>query len=353
MNSLPWCPENTKQALEKLIRATTAPIRKVFRARIILLAMQGNCHSVITRLLNTSYATVRKWIKRFNQNPVLESLEDAKRSGRPHIIPSIAKCEIIKFACSDVKMINPDFGNTWTINNLQKCVKKSTGVSVSRSEISRILNSKDLKPHKVKMWLHSPDPCFQEKVTAISSLYLNPPSDGVVLCVDEKSGMQALERKRSLSSNGTIRLDYEYKRHGTQSLIAGYEPITGKIFGHCGKTRKKEDIMRFMEEVAIRYPKQRVYVIWDNLNIHHGYRWYEFNKRHGNRFCFVYTPVHGSWVNQIEIWFGILQKRLLKNSSIESEEILRNMVLNFIDKWNALDCHPFKWQFRGYIRKAA
>jgi len=94
-------------------------------------------------------------------------------------------------------------------------------------------------------------------------------------------------------------------------------------------------------------------VIWDNLNIHHGYRWYEFNQKHGNRFCFVYTPVHGSWVNQIEIWFGILQRRVLKNSSIESEEILRNMVLNFIDKWNKMDCHPFKWQFRGYIRKVA
>jgi transposase len=353
MNDRPALPENTKQELEKLVRATTSPIRAVFRARIILLAMEGNNYSKIVSFLNTSFATVRKWIKRFNQNPDLESLNDAQRSGRPLTIPAIAKCEIIKFACSDVKSVNLGSGNTWTIKTLQKCVEKSTGVSLSKSEVSRILNHRDLRPHKMKMWLHSPDPFFQEKVTKICSLYLHPPTDGVVLCIDEKSGMQAIERKRSLSPNGMIRLDYEYKRHGTQSLIACFEPNTGKVFGHCGKTRKKEDILNFMEGVAVRYPNQKVYVIWDNLNIHHGYSWYEFNKRHGNRFHFIYTPVHGSWINQIEIWFGILQRRVLKNSSIKSEEDLRMRVFNFIDEWNKIDCHPFKWQFRGYNREAA
>jgi len=350
---LPAELRNVKDALEKLVRATTTQIRIVFRARIVLLALQGEHPLAIVRILKTTLGTVRKWIRRFHQHPVLESLKDAPRSGRPLVIPAVVKCEVMKFACSDVRTTGSDVENTWTIRALQKCVKKSTGIFVSKSEINRILNHKGLRPHKVKMWLHSPAPFFQEKVTRISSLYLNPPSDGVVLCIDEKSGMQAIERKRSLSSNGTVRLDYEYKRHGTQSLIAGFEPASGKVFGHCGKTRKKEDILNFMEEVAVRYPDQKVYVVWDNLNIHHGYRWYEFNKNHGNRFCFIYTPVHGSWVNQIEIWFGILQRRVLKNSSIESEEDLRKRVLDFIEKWNKEDCHPFKWQFRGYNRKAA
>jgi len=351
-NTLPAVLESIREALEKLIRASKTQVRIVFRARIVLLAMQGDRPSAIAQILKTTLGTVRKWLKRFYQHPALESLEDAPRSGRPLIVPAIAKCEVIKFACSDARTITLEAENTWTIRALQKSVEKSTGISISKSEISRILHHKELRPHKVKMWLHSPDPFFQTKVTKICSLYLNPPSDGVVLCVDEKSGMQAVERKRSLSSNGTVRLDYEYKRHGTQSLIAGFEPGSGKVFGHCGKTRKKEDIMCFMEEVAIHYPNQKVYIIWDNLNIHHGYRWYEFNKRHGDRFCFVYTPVHGSWVNQIEIWFGILQRQVLKNSSINSEEVLRNRVLDFIDKWNKTDCHPFKWQFRGYNQKA-
>jgi len=136
-------------------------------------------------------------------------------------------------------------------------------------------------------------------------------------------------------------------------LIAAFETKTGKVFGRCGKTRKKEDLMEFMEKVAERYPEGEVYVIWDNLNIHHGYRWYEFNKRHGERFHFTYTPIHGSWINQIEIWFGILQKKVLKYGSFQSEKELKDKVEQYIDHWNQKECHPFKWQFRGYHEKAA
>lgn len=339
-------------ALQKIVRASTSPQRLVFRARIILLASEGKNNWSICKLLNTSLPTVKKWITRFNRDPKLTALADAPRSGRPHVIPALAKCEVVKFACSDIKNIDP-IANAWTIKRLQACVKQHNGISLSKSEISRILNDKNLRPQRVKMWLHSPDPLFREKVNTIASLYLTPPSDAVVLCIDEKSGMQALERKRSISSRGELRADHEYKRHGTQTLIASFEPATGKIFGQCGKTRKAEDIVRFMEEIAMRYPNQDIYVIWDNLNIHHGYRWYQFNQRHGKRFHFVYTPVHGSWVNQIEIWFGILQRKLLKNNSFASEEQLRNAVLQFIDDWNALDAHPFAWQFRGYMKEAA
>jgi len=104
--------------------------------------------------------------------------------------------------------------------------KESTGIFISKSEISRILNHKHLRPHKVKMWLHSADPLFQQKVNAISALYLHPPCDGVVLCIDEKSGMQAIERKRSLSANGEVRIDHEYKRNGTQTLSARSAPLS-------------------------------------------------------------------------------------------------------------------------------
>ena len=348
-----FLPTDVKKSLTKITRASTSPIRQVFRARIILLTEEGKSPSEILPLLNTTFLTVRKWINRFRADPTIDSLEDAYRSGRPHCIPTIAKCEVMKFACSDIKSTGEDFGNTWTLSHLQKCVKRSTGVLLSKSEISRILNSKDLRPHKVQMWLHSPDPCFQQKVDVISSLYLDPPADAVVLCIDEKSGMQAIEQERTVTVSGVVRVDCEYKRHGTQTLIAGFEPKTGKVFGRCGKTRKKEDIMDFMEEVANRYPEQEVYIIWDNLNIHHGYRWYEFNQKHGNRFHFVYTPVHGSWMNQIEVWFGILQRKVLKNGSFLSEEELKAQVLDFVAYWNEESCHPFKWQFRGYLKKAA
>lgn len=322
-----------------------------FRAMIILMSGEGKTNSAIAQTLSTSLKTVRKWIVRFNQDPCLGSLEDASRSGRPPVVPAIAKCEIVKFACCDVKEIFPK-KNVWTIASLQECVQQSTGFLLSKSEVNRILNHKHLRPHKVKMWLHSADPLFKQKVNKIAQLYLDPPLDGVVLCIDEKSGMQAIERKRSVSKNGKIRLDHEYKRNGTQTLIAAFEPQSGNVFGSCRKTRKKEDIMEFMEEIARRHPEGKVYVIWDNLNIHHGYRWYEFNKRHGERFYFFYTPIHGSWVNQIEIWFGILQKKVIKYNSFSSEEELKSQVEKYIKYWNEEEKHPFKWQFRGYQEAA-
>lgn len=351
----PLC-KDTQKNLKKIANAYTSPGNLSFRVRIILLASEGKTHGEISRSLKTSLKTVAKWINRFNLNPSITTLRDAYRSGRPPIIPSLVKCEVVKFACSDIKSANVPFTNTWTIKALQKCVKDSTGVLVSRSEINRILNHKDLRPHKVKMWLHSPDPFFKKKVNKIASLYLTPPDNAIVLCVDEKSGMQAIERKRSLAPKHEgceVRLDYEYKRHGTQTLIAAFNPKSGHIFGRYGKSRKKEDIMSFMEELALKYPFQQVYIIWDNLNIHHGYSWYEFNQRHGKRFHFVYTPVHGSWVNQIEVWFGILQRKVLKNSSFKSEEELRGAVLEYIKHWNRQECHPFKWQFRGYQEEVA
>ena len=356
MKPLFYLPEETEKELEKIVRASTSPIRQVFRARIILMAKKGKSCSSISRDLQTTTTTVGKWVDRFNREPSLKSLEDATRSGRPLTIPAEAKCEVIKFACSDVRMQAPGAGNIWTIKSLQECVRKHTGIEMSRSEISRILNHEDLKPHKVKMWLHSPDPLFKDKVNKISSLYLNPPHDAIVLCIDEKTGMQALERKRSVSPKSKmsmVRIDSEYKRNGTQSLIASFEVKTGKIYGECGKTRKKEDIISFMERIAVLYPTQQVIVVWDNLNIHHGSVWAEFNSRHENRFQFVYTPVHGSWLNQIEVWFGILQRKALKHGSFISEDELRMAVLDFIEIWNKKECHPFKWQFRGYIKQAA
>lgn len=237
----------------------------------------------------------------------------------------------------------------------QCSVERSTGVKVSKSEIHCVLNDKDLKPHKVKMWLHSPDPQFREKVTKIASLYLDPPENGVVLYVDEKEGIQAIERKKSIASiekKGQVWLDQEDKRHGTQTLIAALNIKNGEVFSQCGKPRKKADIAVFMKAVAEKYPDQKVYIVWDNLNIHQGYTWWEFNKRQGNRFHFLYTPVHASWVNQIKIWFGILQRKVIRHASFKSEEDLRDRVLRFTGWWNEKEAHPFRWQNRGYIKAA-
>ena len=136
-------------------------------------------------------------------------------------------------------------------------------------------------------------------------------------------------------------------RHGTQSLLAAFDPHHGDVLARCGPTRTGADLEAFMDEVAAKTPGE-VIVIWDNLNIHHGERWERFNKRHGGRFRFLYTPLHASWVNQVELWFGVLQRRCLTRGSFASVEELRAAVLAFVSYWNETAGHPFHWSFTGY-----
>src|SRR6185503_2505631 len=166
---------------------------------------------------------------------------------------------------------------------------------MSRSSLHRILQDADIHPHRMKMWLHSPDPRFREKVTAICNLYLHPPADAVVLSIDEKTGMQARGRRfpgRPPAPGRAARFEFEYIRYGTRTLIAAFDIISGRVYGEVRPTRNEQDLLEFMEAVAKRFPHKRVYVVWDNLNIHHdgkSARWTTFNRRHGMRFRFLHT----------------------------------------------------------------
>jgi transposase len=260
------------------------------------------------------------------------------------------RCEVIKLACQRPEGSKAPFRQIWTLDCLQQALREETGHSLSRSEIQRILHAEHLRPHRLRVWLHSPDPEFQLKVQRICQLYTEPPVGATVLCVDEKSGIQALERRYRTQSprpGRPGRFEFEYRRHGTRTLLAAFDTRTGQVFGRCGAQRRESDLLAFMDALAERYPSGPVYVIWDNLNIHHGARWEAFNQRHGSRFHFVYTPVHASWVNQVEIWFGVLQRRLLRYASFASLEELEASILGFLAHWNAVEAHPWKWTFRG------
>ena len=229
---------------------------------------------------------------------------------------------------------------------------------ISRSSYQRILTAGELRPHRVRGWLHSPDPEFRAKVTAITDLYLNPPAGAVVLSIDEKTGMQALERRvpdRPAAPGRPGRREFEYTRHGTQSLLCAFEVHRGRVLGACGQTRTAADLVSFMETVAAEYPTGPVHVIWDCLNIHFdgsAQRWTAFNVRHGQRFVFHYTPKHASWVNQVELFFSILQRQCLRAGSFRSPGELRTAVLAFLAAWNRNRAHPFRWTFTGYPLQA-
>lgn len=339
--------------LEPLARSLHRPHREVMRAQMVLLCARGLSNAAVAQSVGCSDRTVRKWRRRFAEDPDLDSLKDRPRSGRPAAVSVATRCEVVKLACQRPEGSKTLFRHVWTLDCLQEALREETGCSLSRSEIQRILHAEHLRPHRMRLWLHSPDPDFQAKVQRICQLYLEPPEGATVLCVDEKSALQALERRYPTQSprrGQPGRFEFEYRRHGTRALLAAFDTRTGQVFGHCGAQRKASDLLAFMDAVAERYPTGPVYVIWDNLNIHHGARWEAFNQRHGGRFHFVYTPLHASWVNQIEIWFGILQRRILRYGNFSSLEELDASILGFLGHWNTCEAHPWKWTFRGQGR---
>jgi transposase len=247
--------------------------------------------------------------------------------------------------------------SVWSQAALLETLQATTGWTMSRSEICRTLASIEIKPHHFRQWVHSPDPEFRQKVKRICNLYRQPPNDAIVLCIDEKPGIQALQRRYPTHLTGLAgqqRREFEYIRHGTQVLIAGLDVRSGEVFGQVFDRRTADNLVSFMERVAERYPRRRVIVIWDNLNIHYDgkdSRWTRFNARHGGRFSFVYTPKHASWVNQIEIWFSILERQLLKHGDFNSTTALRGAIERFIVQYNRRQARPFRWTFRGLFRE--
>ncbi len=204
------------------------------------------------------------------------------------------------------------------------------------------------------MWLHSKDPAYQEKMQDIVSLYVAPPAGEPVLCIDEKTGMQALSRARAMkrpAPGRMARFEFEYRRNGTRCLFGCFNIRTGRVLARCTRRRTRADFLSFMDLVARRYRHGRVHVVVDNLNTHcdtkQGAFITEWNRAHGDRFVFHYTPTHGSWLNQIELWFGIVSRRILRYGNFATPDDLVATIEAFIEQWNEGEAHPFRWTYDG------
>lgn len=342
-----------KNALEASVRTERGEARRHRRARMILLASEGTPVSAIAERLGTSRSRVRVWLKRFEAER-LDGLDDQQRSGRPTEIDSLERHQVIALACRPPSELG-HLRSLWSHATLAEAlVAEGLVRSISARSVGLILEEAELKPHRVKMWCHSKDPAYQEKMQAIVSLYTDPPRGEPVVCVDEKTGMQALSRSRQLkrSEPGQLgRYEFEYKRNGTRCLFACFNIRTGRVLGRCTRTRKRVDFFAFMDEVAASYRQRRIHVVLDNLNTHRdttkGAFVTEWNKRHGNRFVFHYTPTHGSWLNQIELWFGIVSRRVLRYGNFASPDELVAAIDAFVAHWNAAEAHPFRWTYTG------
>jgi transposase len=347
-------PAHLRPKLRKLARSHTAPHRLVQRARIVRAAAAGWENQRIADRVGCSVRTVRRWRDRFAADPSMRALKDLQRSGRPPEVPLEVRARLVSLACERVDNDKTPFRVLWSQKALQAALLEETGFLISVSEVGRILRNGAIRPHRVRMWLNSQDPRFAEKARRVCQHYVDPEDGVTVLCVDEKrlfAHDHAPGIRPPAPRHPESRREFQYSRNGSSTLLAAFNTATGEVYGECRERRTASDLVAFMEELARRTPG-RVVIIWDNLNIHHegkDKRWSAFNQRQGGRFSFVHTPTHASWLNQVECWFSILERRVLRHASFRSVAELNARVEGFVSHWNEHEAHPFNWTFRGHF----
>jgi transposase len=222
--------------------------------------------------------------------------------------------------------------------------------SLSKSTVARWLQEADLKPHRVQRWLHSPDPDFRVKVRRICRLYRHPPRGSRVICVDEKTQIQILERlhpDRSVASGRLQRIEEHYRRHGVLAVLAGLDVRSGATVTHVRHRRRRQEFLELLKAIRCRWPRGRLIIVLDNLSVHTAPEIKAWLHEQRGRVRFVFLPLHASWLNQIEIWFSILQRQVLTRSSDTTYAQRAVRIRRFAGHWNRF-ARPFRWTFKGY-----
>src|SRR6266404_2722032 len=322
----------TRSTLNKFVLSSSTPQSLALRSRIVLAAAGGSNNQQIAAALQVPPITVGKWRQSFAIDGI-EGLRDAPRSGRP------PKHEAdIRHKVQTRVWQQPENQSRWTVRTL------ASELGLPPSTVHAILVAAKLQPHRIRTFTFSPDPDFEAKLLDIVGLYLKPPENAFVLCVDEKPGIQALDRTQPLlplRAKKPQSWTNEYVRHGTQTMIAALEIATGKVVAHVRNRRTSVNFLRFMNDVVRAYSNRELHVVVDNLNIHKNEAARRWLGRHP-QVCFHYTPTHASWVNLIECFFGILSKQGLAHSVQHSKQELKELLHRFLAHYNET-CNPFTW----------
>jgi transposase len=335
--------------LEALMRANTVEARIAQRARIVLLAADGEPNRAIAELVDMHYNQVGLWRKRYEAFG-LAGLEDEERSGRPNVYDHDDVLLLVKLVTEPP----PDGSTRWTMDALAQAMADH-GTPISASQCWRICSGLDLKPWQVQSWMTSHDPDFWEKASDVCGLYLKPPVNAVVWSVDEKSQIQAKSRVNPTTParpGAPVRRDYGYMRHGTQVLFAGLNVHTGEVAGWMTDSTKSENFVEFLADLVALTPKPlHLHCIADNLSAHMTAKVEEFLTKN-RRVHLHFTPTHASWLNQVELFFSILERRLLKHGEFVSTDELAARVIAFINDYNR-KAAPFRWTYDGRPLKVA
>lgn len=320
--------------LKDLAKPNSRPRALAFRARIILLCAQGNNDSVVAAKIRTSSHTVGNWRRRFLKGGV-DGLYDEPRVGAPRSVSDSQVEKVVRATLED----RPADATHWSVRTLAK------KLGMSRMTIARIWRAFGLKPHLSSTFHLSDDPQFVAKVRDIVGLYLNPPDSALVLCVDEKSQIQALSRSQPVLPLrcGKVELrTSDYLRHGTTSLFAALDVKTGNVIGHCYRRHRSKEFCDFLQRVDASVPQDtEIHIILDNYATHKTENVKRWLLRHP-RYHLHFTPTHASWINQVERWFALLTTRQIKRASHLSVRDLETCIRKFIDATNQIPT-PFKW----------
>lgn len=320
--------------LEAIATSRSMPHGLVRRAQLILWSESGVPLNEVGRRLKVSGPTVHHWRLQFRKMR-LAGLHDQLKPGRPRTHDEEQIAQLLKTALTQ----KPKAATHWSVRTLAE----STGVS--KSTVQRYLALFGVQPHRSKSFKLSTDPFFIEKVRDIVGLYLNPPDHALVLCVDEKSQVQALERTQPVLPMGLGYVEgvtHDYFRHGTTTLFAALDVANGQVLAQCKARHRHQEFLGFLRHIEQAVPKDLdVHMIVDNYGTHKHARVKAWLARHP-RFHLHYTPTYSSWLNQVERWFGLITQRAIRRGSFTSVTDLRRQIERFVTDWNQHP-HPFKW----------
>ena len=327
--------ETDRQELERWVAAHLTPQQVSQRCRIILAAAQGQQDKHIADDLGLNFKTVALWRKRFVSAGLDGLWEVAEGRGRKPTLTAEAVGQIV-----DATLQTKPAGAThWSCRTMAKAQ------GVSKATVNRIWQSHQLKPHRTKGFKLSRDPKFLQKLTDVVGLYLNPPEKALVLCVDEKSQIQALDRTQPglpLKKGRCGTLTHDYKRNGTTTLFAALEVAQGQVIGQCYARHRHQEFLKFLQRLDAEFPGAvPLHVVMDNYGTHKHARVQRWLKRHP-RFIAHFVPTSSSWLNLVERWFGELTGKRLRRGVFVSVEDLQKAIEEFLAAWNDAP-KPFVW----------
>ena len=330
-----WLANSQQQTLEQWARSRSLPARQVERAKVVLLAAEGRSDLEISAALGISNQKAARWRKRFLQSGLAGLERDAPRPGRKPAIPASVKEELVHKTTQS----KPANATHWSTRTM------AAEMGVSEATVRRVWHAHGLKPHLMQTFKVSKDKHFAEKLEAIVGLYLNPPEHAVVMCVDEKSQIQALDRTQPglpLKKGRCRTMTHDYKRNGTATLFAAMNTLDGTVISMCDDRHRHQEWLKFLRVIDNVTPAgKELYLIADNYATHKHAKVQRWLKRHP-RFHVHFTPTSASWLNMVERFFRDLTQNRLRRGVFRDVEELIMAIGDYIDRHNQ-NPKPFIW----------